>query len=299
MSEHPSTDGRLRERPIDPWLVERLIEDPSSAADNDERALAGLFAALLEPSRDDLAEQADYLAAFDQQASALVLGPDRASTRRKPGIGAVLAAKTVVAAAALATLTLATAAAALTGSLPAPLQAAADRAVGASARHSDQGGTEPTGSAAGRTIAAASARPTAKPGQGPNVNDRERRGLCTAFRHGGLGRTSTGYLKLAREAGGDDQVDTFCRRWPDDQTGRRIGPVGGGPAIQPTGRPTDPDPSVDRPGGGFGDQPPNSNGQPGGQPPGGQQPGGQQPGEQPPGGQPPGGQQPGWPMGRP
>src|SRR4051794_2735932 len=100
MSENPPPEA---ERPVDPWLVERLLADPATAGDGDEQALAILLAALRSPaSADELEDHDRYLAAF---ASAQTLRTSPPLSRRKSMLATLLAAKTAVAGLALVTVT--------------------------------------------------------------------------------------------------------------------------------------------------------------------------------------------------
>jgi hypothetical protein len=252
----PSIDP-LDDPPVDPFLVDRLVDqlsrDPGAARDDDERALVALFAALRAPATPaELAAADDHLAVFDVHVAAQALRQAPHEPRRKSLISRLLAAKATVAAAALATLTAGTAAAAFTGSLPDRLQDAAHSAVGAPAAHpgSDHGTTPRRQQDQGaRAQAPATGRPgtatSGGQGTGPDASTQARRGLCTAFRHGGLATTSVAYRNLVAAAGGADQVTAYCA---DPTTaGPGTGPIGR-TSTKPTGKPSGPSPAGSRPG---------------------------------------------------
>jgi hypothetical protein len=244
-------------RPIDHWLVERLTADPTAARDDDERALADLFAALRAPADEaELAERRDYLAAFAAaqaatagSASTQTLGPDSAPTRRTSMLGTFLATKTVVAAVALGTLGTATAAAAFTGTLPDALQKVAHDTVGAPTSHRPE--PKPTPTPSGTPSDKAHAKPGATPsgtGKGPDAKGSAAYGLCTAYTHGGLATTSTAYRNLATAAGGSTKISAYCATVPHpgstkNQSGQSQGDSTGKPTDKPnphsTGKPSD------------------------------------------------------------
>ncbi len=247
MSEHPHPPhGRqpidaLGDQPVDPFLVERLIRDPASAAGGEERALVDLFAALRAPAgADELSASPGHLAAFDAHVATRAARTSSLPPRRKTMISTLMAAKATVAAAALATLTVGTAAAAFTGSLPDQLQDVAHHAVGAPASgHGSTATREPSARPTSRPTATATAGPSTQPGRGPDATGDAQKGLCTAFLHGGLATTSTAYRNLAAAAGGTDGIDDFCAPWADGATiGRPTDQPDGQPTSKPTARPT-------------------------------------------------------------
>jgi hypothetical protein len=210
-----------------------MSENPDRASGPQEHALAALLVALRAPAgADELSAQDAYLAAFDAHNATQALRTATPYSRRRPMISTLLATKTAVAAAALATLTVGTAAAAFTGSLPDRLQDVAHHAVGAPA--AERAGTathEPAVRSSSRPTAAAS--PSAQQGKGPDATGAAREGLCTAFQHGGLATTSTAYRNLAAAAGGAAEVADFCAPWADGSA------PASQPSTKPTGRPTD------------------------------------------------------------
>jgi hypothetical protein len=130
-----------------------------------------------------------------------------------------------VAASVLAAGTLAvggTGAAAFAGALPSDVQQSAHELLGAPAPH--VGGVSETAKAGAE--AAASATPSASAAGevegdnadakasatavGPDATGPAAFGLCTAFTHGGLEATSTGFKSLAVAAKGEANIESFC-----------------------------------------------------------------------------------------
>jgi hypothetical protein len=246
--------------PFDPFTVERLLADPGAAGTEDERALADLLGALRAPAAPaELVVPERVLAAFDAHADAVASGAGSTddalpSPRRKSMISTALAAKGVVAAAALAVATAGTAAAAFTGHLPGALQAAAHRAVGApdadhGTGHGKAADHRPDGTPTGKPTP--SVRPTGS-AVGPDATGAAAAGLCTAFGKGGLATTSTAYRNLAQAAGGPDAIPAFCATVAEHgksstgthapsghPTGKPTDKPGGKPTDKPTGKPTD------------------------------------------------------------
>ena len=219
--------SELNMAPIDPWLVERLVADPGASRNEEEQALATLFAALRAPAgANELVSQDQVLIAFDTNVRAQALRTTAHQPRRKSMLSTLLAVKTSVAAAALATVTVGTVAAAATGTLPASLQGIAHRVAGAPApdRGAPAGQSTPNHSTRPPS-GAPSTRPTHS-GVGPDVTGDAVKGLCTAYIHGGLATTSTAYRNLATAAGGDARIDSFCTA------------IGGSSSRNPTGRPS-------------------------------------------------------------
>lgn len=213
----------------DHWTVERLLTDPENARDTAEQDLATLFAALRAPAEPhELARERDHLAAFD---AARALGTAPVTSRRRSMLASLLAGKT--AAAAVAACAVATGAGAVTGTLPRGLQQAAHDAVGAPAPDKDKPAKEhEKGKAdAAKDKPRPSVDPTTTPG-GPDLSGPARKGLCNAFRHGGLGKTSVAYRSLSEAAGGPSRIPTFCDIVaPPKETGK--------PGDKATGKPSD------------------------------------------------------------
>lgn len=130
-----------------------------------------------------------------------------------------------VAASALAAGTLAvggTGAAAFAGALPSDVQQSAHELLGAPAPHvagvseTAKAGAEATASATPSASAAgdvagenADAKASAN-AVGPDATGPAAFGLCTAFTHGGLEATSTGFKSLAVAAKGEANIESFC-----------------------------------------------------------------------------------------
>jgi hypothetical protein len=215
MPENTRPDDEI---PADLWSVDRLLADPESARDTAEQDLATLFAVLRAPAEpDELAGERELLAACDA-ARALETAPP--TSRRTSMLAPFLAAKTTVAAAAIAACA-AGATGAYTGSLPSGLQNVAHRTIGAPAHeeHPDTPKATPT------------AHPSSSTSAKADDGDRTGRdhGLCTAYRRGGLPTHSTAYETLAKAAGGPAEIPDFCAA--------RTAPSGA-PSAHPSARPT-------------------------------------------------------------
>jgi hypothetical protein len=146
----------------------------------------------------------------------------------------------IASAAAAGVLTLGgTAAAAYTGSLPAPLQDVAHHVIGAPAADASQATAEsaPETSTedATRTTPTDSATPTGTPSSGPDATGPAAFGLCNAFTHGGLATTSVAYAALVKAADGAGKVADYCAKVSHPGATAR---PGGSPTSQPTGEPT-------------------------------------------------------------
>jgi hypothetical protein len=172
------------------------------------------------PASGELAGEAAALAEFRQRAG-MSTGLHRSRRRRRPVLTTLLSAK---AAAAIAVVGLSgAAAAAYTGSLPAPVQRLAHDLVGAPA-------SQPS----------ASARPTTSPSPvGPNPTGSAAYGLCTAYAHakahGTAKQRAVAFRNLAAAAGGPSNVAAFCAAVPHPGSSHSPNPT---PAPHPTGKPT-------------------------------------------------------------
>ncbi|MBT2514363.1 protein tyrosine phosphatase [Arthrobacter sp. ISL-30] len=122
-----------------------------------------------------------------------------------------------------------TAAAAYTGTLPAPLQQTAHDFIGAPAAAQDSKAPQDSKAAqnskaedhkpdadshgkASKPADAPESRPNATP-VGPDASGPAAFGLCKAFTNGGLDSSSTAYKSLATAAGNDD-IATYCKSVP-------------------------------------------------------------------------------------
>jgi hypothetical protein len=114
-----------------------------------------------------------------------------------------------------------TAAAAYTGSLPAPLQDTAHVLVGAPSPSPDSSSPlpvvtdTPTDNATDEPVATETPEPTSEPTStaapvGPDATGPAAHGLCTAYTHGGLAPTSVAYTALVKAAGGASNVIAYC-----------------------------------------------------------------------------------------
>lgn len=233
MSEntHPAA-----EQPVDPWLVERLLADSPTADDDDEQALAILFAALRAPAvPSELAGREDYLAAF---AAAQTLRTATNPSRRKSMLATLLATKTVVAGVALVACA-GTAAAAYTGSLPDTLQDVAHQSVGAPAPDATHKASPDSARPTASEAPSATPKPK-KSAKGPDATGSAAHGLCTAYVKGGLGAKSTARQALSDAAGGPSNIPAYCAavlKDSPDATARRH--ATGKPSDHPTAKPTD------------------------------------------------------------
>ncbi|MGF1661863.1 MAG: hypothetical protein ACFCVG_05245, partial [Kineosporiaceae bacterium] len=180
-----------------------LPRDGSPDADGDvlDERVSALVVALQRPADPgELRAEANMMAAFAESGPATgLVGAAERTTRT------VRAARWGAAAAAAGTLTLGTAAAAWTGTLPGPWQQAAHQVVGAPAveRVADlptgpPGGSAPAVSAAGRAI-----------GSEPEIPGSAVPGLCAAHGAGELPVQSQAHRALA-EAAGEAGIDDFC-----------------------------------------------------------------------------------------
>jgi hypothetical protein len=226
MSENPPS---AQEQPFDPWMVERLLNDPATARDDDEQALAILFSALRSPALpEELLRQSDYLEAF---AATQTLRTDPIPTRRNKML-ALLMAKTTIAAAALVAVAGA-GTAAYTGSLPNGLQDVAHHVVGAPAVDHTQAPDSQADPRATDLTATPSATSTPEASHSSNRVGSVH-GWCTAYLHGGLATKSTTYRRLAKAAGGTNRISAFCA----DVAHPGNPQATAGPTSQPTGQPS-------------------------------------------------------------
>ena len=112
------------------------------------------------------------------------------------------------------------AAAAYTGTLPAPLQQGSHELIGAPAPADlptafptvpDQ---RPDAAGRGREKAAGAPGTDSDDGVGPDATGPAAFGLCTAFTHGGLDPASTAYKSLAAAADGKGGIAEYCKSVP-------------------------------------------------------------------------------------
>jgi hypothetical protein len=203
---------RFRSDPLalDEGTAERLLAgglDPADAPPAYWRTAAVLAAVAAPPSPDELAGEAQAVAALGAVARSI---PHRAARRRPTVLTKVLSVK-VATAAAVALLSLAGVAGAATGTLPDPAQRAAHRMLGAAGvpspnDHASAHGTDPTARGSG----SADHSPT-----GPDATGAAKDGLCRAWQAGQGGEhgkkdDATAFKALATAAGGADKIAAYC-----------------------------------------------------------------------------------------
>jgi hypothetical protein len=229
---HGVSDGDM---PIFPWPVRGGIppvgdaafdalltgQVPPQDAPEGLRPVAEAIAALhVAPTRSELAAEASARAVF-RGAVGRSADPVRSPHRSRPVLTSLLSAKLAAAASVAAVALGGTAAAAFTGTLPAPVQKIAHTAIGAPAAH-------PT----------APASPV-----GPQPTGNAGSGLCTAWTHmkahGTATQKATAFRNLAAAAGGAANVKTFCAsRTHPGPSGQPTSHPTGKPSSHPTGKPS-------------------------------------------------------------
>lgn len=188
---------------------------PPQDAPEGLRPVAEAIAALhVAPTRSELAAEASARAVF-RGAVGRSAGPVRPPHRSRPVLTSLLSAKLAAAASVAAVALGGTAAAAFTGTLPAPVQKLAHTTIGApSAHHS------------------APATPV-----GPQPAGNAGSGLCTAWAHvkahGTATQKAVAFRNLAAAAGGPANVKAFCA-----SVAHPGATPSGQPASHPTGKPT-------------------------------------------------------------
>jgi hypothetical protein len=193
----------------DLWLVDRLmtgVDLPGGTPERERVRMQRIVDALRAPgTAEELADREVFLTAFDQ-----------VTTRERTSARTIVIGARAAVVAGIAVLAAATGAAAYTGSLPGPLQRAAHSTIGAPAADegSDEATDEPTGSSTDTPTGSPSQSPTGSPsgtqGVGPDATGPAAFGLCTAWAHGGLAKTSVAYRNLAAAAGGADGIQAYC-----------------------------------------------------------------------------------------
>ena len=183
--------GPTNPPPLDQDTVERMLAgtvDPADAPPGYAGVVRVLAAAAAEPTAAELAGEAEAVVAF--RAARRPLDP----SRRKPVFGKLAGVKALVAVAA-GVVTVGTAAAAATGSLPSPAQQVAHRLVAAVP-------------APAESVHPASSRPSSAATAGAV-------GLCRAWAAGQGGEhgkklDATAFDRLATAAGGAAKVSAYC-----------------------------------------------------------------------------------------
>ena len=171
------------------------------------------------PASGELAGEAAALAEF-RQRTGMSTEPHRSHRRRRPVLTTLLSAKAAAVAAIAAVSLSGAAAAAYSGSLPAPVQRLAHDLVGAPAAHPS-----------------ASPHASSSP-VGPDATGPAAYGLCTAYAHakahGTAKQRAVAFRNLAAAAGGASNVAAFCAAVPHPGSSH----ASGKPTSHPTGEPT-------------------------------------------------------------
>jgi hypothetical protein len=200
---------------------------------------AALLAALTAAPQDgELAGHARALAEFRRRGGMPVHA--RRSARRRPRLLTLLTAKAAAAAAVAAAALGGVAAAAYTGTLPAPAQQFAHSVIGAP---SPQPGHRPGTTQPSRRPG--TPQPTAaRTGAGPDAAGPAAAGLCTAYAHakahGTAAQKAVAFRNLAAAAGGAAKIAAYCTAVPrpgSSQPGQPA-PAPARPAGHPTGKPS-------------------------------------------------------------
>jgi len=225
------------------WRLDQLL-DGAPASSGPEHALHHLVRAANAPATEqELASEASVLAAYSAHVSGVSQIPPSPLHRRLRMLS-TLPTGLIASAAAAGVLTLGgTAAAAYTGSLPAPLQDVVHHVIGAPAADASQStaesapetSTETSTEDATRTTPTDSATGTATPSSGPDATGPAAFGLCNAFTHGGLATTSVAYAALVKAADGAGKVADYCAKVSHPGATAR---PGGSPTDHPSGEPT-------------------------------------------------------------
>ena len=227
---------------LDALLTGDLVTDEACAG---LQPAAALLAALnAAPQDGELAGHARVLAEFRRRGGMPVHA--RRSARRRPRLlTSLLTAKAAAAAAVAATALGGVAAAAYTGTLPAPAQQFAHGMIGApSPQPSHRPGT-PQPSHRPGTPQATPARTDAV---GPDATGPAAFGLCTAYAHakahGTASQKAVAFRNLAAAAGGAAKIAAYCTAVPHPGSSQPSQPASapthpaGHPASHPTGKPS-------------------------------------------------------------
>jgi len=207
---------------------------------------AALLAALnAAPQDGELAGHARALAEFRRRGG-MPVHARRSARRRSRLLTALLTVKAAAAAAATATVALGgVAAAAYTGTLPAPAQQFAHSVIGAP---SPQPGHRPGTPQPGHRPGTPQATPARTGAVGPDATGPAAFGLCTAYTHakahGTASQKATAFRNLAAAAGGAAKIAAYCatvahpgNSQPSQPASARTHP-GGQPASHPNPKPS-------------------------------------------------------------
>jgi hypothetical protein len=227
---------------LDALLTGDLVTDEACAG---LQPAAALLAALnAAPQDSELAGHARALAEF-RRRSRMPVHARRSARRRRRLLTSLLTAKAAAAAAVAATALGGVAAAAYTGTLPAPAQQFAHGMIGApSPQPSHRPGT-PQPSHRPGTPQATPARTDAV---GPEATGPAAFGLCTAYAHakahGTASQKAVAFRNLAAAAGGAAKVAAYCTAVPHPGNSQPSQPASatthpaGHPGPHPTGKPS-------------------------------------------------------------
>jgi hypothetical protein len=228
---------------LDALLTGDLVTDEACAG---LQPAAALLAALnAAPQEGELAGHARALAEFRRRGGMPVHA--RRSARRRPRLlTALLTAKAAAAVAAAAATALGgVAAAAYTGTLPAPAQQFAHSVIGApSPQPSHRPGTPQPSHGPGTS----QATPARTDAAGPDATGPAAFGLCTAYAHakahGTASQKAVAFRNLAAAAGGAAKIAAYCTAVPHPGSPQPSQPASaptrpaGRPASHPTGKPS-------------------------------------------------------------
>jgi hypothetical protein len=231
---------------LDALLTGDLVTDEAYAGLQPAAAfLAALNAA---PQDGELAGHARALAEF-RRRDGMPVHTRRSARRRSRLLAALLTAKAAAAAAAVAAAALSgVAAAAYTGTLPAPAQQFAHSMIGApSPQPSHRTGT-PQATPARTDAGTPQATPARTDAGGPDATGPAAFGLCTAYahakEHGTASQKATAFRNLAAAAGGAAKIAAYCATAPHPGSSQSSPPASarthpaGRPASHPTGKPS-------------------------------------------------------------
>jgi hypothetical protein len=198
---------------LDALLTGDLVTDEAYAG---LQPAAALLAALnAAPQDGELAGHARALAEFRRRGG-MPVHARRSARRRSRLLTALLTAKAAAAAAAVATVALGgVAAAAYTGTLPAPAQQFAHSVIGAP---SPQPSHRPDIPQPGHVPGTPQATPARTGAVGPDATGPAAFGLCTAYAHakahGTASQKATAFRNLAAAAGGAGKIAAYCTAVP-------------------------------------------------------------------------------------
>jgi hypothetical protein len=204
---------------------------------------AALLAALnAAPQDGELAGHARALAEFRRRGG-MPVHARRSARRRSRLLTALLTAKAAAAAATAAVALGGVAAAAYTGTLPAPAQQFAHSMIGAP---TPQPSHRPSTPQPGHRPGTPQATPARTSAVGPDATGPAAFGLCTAYAHakahGTASQKATAFRNLAAAAGGAAKIAAYCATvpHPGNSQASQSAPThpAGRPASHPTGKPS-------------------------------------------------------------